>query len=169
MIRAWGAALVLAGGILAGYLGRCWYQKRARCIREWLDALETMERLICDLGCSTPEVLERLGQETGSLGMLFRRCREQVERGSADGFAALWRDALAREEMPLRRAEQEILLQLGDVLGQFDAARQCETLRTAARRMERRLECAEDERRRLGRLWCLLGGASGALVAILLL
>ena len=169
MIRTCGAALVVTGGILAGYLGRCWYQKRARCIREWLDTLETMERLIGDLGCSTPDVLERLGQETGSLGALFQRCRERIESGRTDGFAALWRDALAREEMPLRREEQEILLQLGDVLGQFDAARQCEALRTAARRMERRLECAEDERQRLGRLWCLLGGASGALMAILLL
>ena len=96
----------------------------------------------------------------GALGQLERELT----------FRQLWREALDGEpDLLLDERESQILLELGEVLGRYDVEGQSGALRNSVLELGRCLAGAEEEQRRLGRVYTTLGLGSGAMLVILLL
>ena len=72
-------------------------------------------------------------------------------------------------ELLLAEPERAVLRELGQVLGRYDAGDQLTALERAERALNACLARAEEDRRRLGRVYTALGVGSGAMLAILLL
>ena len=64
---------------------------------------------------------------------------------------------------------QAALAPLGDILGRYDGQAQREGTQAVRRTLERQAQRWEDERRRQGRVYQVLGLSGGAFLAILLL
>ena len=72
-------------------------------------------------------------------------------------------------DLLLDERESQILLELGEVLGRYDVEGQSGALRNSVLELGRCLAGAEEEQRRLGRVYTTLGLGSGAMLVILLL
>ena len=57
---------------------------------------------------------------------------------------------------------------LGAVIGRYDVAQQRPALAAAGRRLEEHMLQAEEEKRRLGRMWSVLGVSAGLLAVVML-
>ena len=101
---------------------------------------------------------------------LFAHCRDHLWELGEKSFGQLWREALDGEpDLLLDERESQILLELGEVLGRYDVEGQSGALRNSVLELERCLAGAEEEQRRLGRVYTTLGLGSGAMLVILLL
>lgn len=76
---------------------------------------------------------------------------------------------LERELAGLSREEKELLMQLGSVLGRFDAETQCHALDQCAARLDEARQSAQEKWQRQKRLYLVLGGGMGTALALLLL
>ena len=67
------------------------------------------------------------------------------------------------------REDRTLLEQLGPVLGRYDGDSQRQALERVLAELSRRRERAEEDRRRLGRVYGVLGVTAGLFLAILLI
>lgn len=169
MMRWLGAVLVVGGGLWLG-LGRArWHQSRVRVLRALLLALEQLERELRESARPMPDLLAVLAEPPGPLQGCFTACRAGLAELEERPFESVWRSAIQGACLPLTAEELEPVLGLGRVLGRYDQESQRKAIQGARPALERNLEQALDDRRRLGRLDCALGASAGLLAAILLL
>ena len=110
------------------------------------------------------------GTAVTGAGGLFAHCRDHLWELGEKSFGQLWREALDGEpDLLLDERESQILLELGEVLGRYDVEGQSGALRNSVLELGRCLAGAEEEQRRLGRVYTTLGLGSGAMLVILLL
>lgn len=83
-------------------------------------------------------------------------------------FGESWRQAVEELEL-LSPDAQAALLPLGEVLGRYEADSQRKALEHVRQALEREEQRAQEERRRLGRVYQALGLSGGAFLVILLL
>lgn len=169
MIRLVGAALV---GLSCGWLGI----KNARRLSERVEALETldsalgqMERELAMRLSPLPQLMEELSAHTASPAReLFAGCRTALDGLGRERFADAWTRLV--EELPdLQAEDRRALVPLGQVLGRYDGAGQRETIAGTRRALGELRARAEEDSRRLGRVYRALGAAGGGFLIILLL
>ena len=78
-----------------------------------------------------------------------------------------WGQAL--EGVPCPPQDRQLLLALGHILGRYDVQGQLDSLAALEQALEERLDQAEEERRRLGKVYGMLGVTGGLFLAILLI
>ncbi len=168
MIREIGGLLAFGGCFLLGL-------RKAAALREGerhlAQAAEDMEELARLLEWSSPplgELLNRMEARDGPLRPVYQHCLRELERPDRLGFAQIWREALAALGGLSNRGLEE-LAGAGDLLGQFDPVRQAEGLNALGGRLRRLAAEAGEERKRMGRVYCVAGGATGLLLVIVLL
>jgi stage III sporulation protein AB len=116
-----------------------------------------------------PQLMERLERRTaGAARQMFRVCRQGLERLEREEFSALWHRAVA-ETVQLGAEGQHCLDPLGHTLGRFDSREQCRTVSAVRGRLEELRGRTEEECRRQGKVYRVLGLSGGVFLVILLL
>lgn len=170
MLRLVGAALLVAGPAMAGFLAAQRLARRPRVLRELMRALEQMEREITFRLTPLPQLFTALSQlYKDPVGELFAQCVEGLNALGALPVAEIWRDALRTADLDLDERSLRALQELGDVLGQYDEQGLHTALKRAGAELEAAAELAELERERKGRMDQVLGLTAGAFLAILLI
>ena len=168
----WMGALLLTGGAAglglraAGRLG-----ERVRALRALAGGLGILSRELSFRRAAMPELMGRAAAQAGEPARgLFVRCRDQLYQLGERTFGQIW--AAALEETPqllLAEPERAALYELGEVLGCYGADDQIAALTRAEQTLMDSLTRAEEDRRRLGRVYTALGVGSGVMLTILLL
>ena len=170
MIRMLGAVLLIAGcgGLGLGAVGRL--DGRVRDLRELAAGLDAMERELGWRLAPLPEALEAAGQAAGGgAARFFTRCAQAARHTDGRAFQELWRDSLEAAPLRLAEGDRALLRRLGPVLGRYDGDSQRRALEEASAELRALREGAAEDRRRLGRVYTVLGVAGGLLLVILLI
>lgn len=170
MLKAIGAAFVLAGTLFGGYSQVFRLKKRERLLRDLTEGLKCMQAELCFRAAPLGEVLGRIGG-----GM----------RGEAGGFYGEWAAELgrkpdgARGEMGSRvigrwlrllsEEEQQVFFFLFGILGRYDLEVQKNALEEASVKLMHFTEKAKEERVRLSRVYMVLSAALGLGVVLVCL
>lgn len=169
MVHLMGAVLLAAGCGYLGFQAAEGLRRRSRNLSEMARALALLEGEL-ELG-SPPlgQLLERVaGRCSGPAKVLLEGCVQGLERLDREDFSALWRRKVA-QLTELGEEGQAALAPLGDILGRYDGQAQREGAQAVRRTLERLAQRWEEERRRQGRVYQVLGLSGGAFLAILLL
>lgn len=170
MIRLMGACLLMAGcGALGlGAVGRL--DGRVRDLRELSAGLEILQRELGWRLSPLPGALAAAAAGVhGRAARFFAFCAQGA--GALEGvpFRELWAEGLARCPLGLDREARALLEQLGPVLGRYDGESQCQALEGVLAGFARCEVLAMEDRRRLGRVYGVLGVTAGLFLTILLI
>ena len=171
MLRLVGALLLTSGAAGLGLCAAGQLGDRVRSLRSLVGGLEILRRELSFRRTAMPELMERTARQSSEPARyLFARCRDHLEELGERSFGQIWARAVEAEpELLLTREEGAVLAELGQVLGRYDADGQIAALERAEEGLKACLTRAEEDRRRLGRVYTALGVGSGAMLAILLL
>ncbi len=170
MIRLAGACLLMAGcGALGlGAVGRL--DGRVRDLRELSAGLDILRRELGWRLAPLPNALETAAAGVhGRAARFFAFCAQGAGKPEAAPFQTLWREGLERCPLCLDREDRALAEQLGPVLGRYDGDSQRQAVETVLAALSRRRELAEEDRRRLGRVYGVLGVTAGLFLVILLI
>jgi len=165
-------AMLVIGATGAFGISSAWRMGlKVRVLRGLITAIETMRNEICDRQTPLPELMARLAAETEApVHRLFRRVTLGMAQLGSRSFYSIWREAVAESsQLELSESERHTLLDLGKVLGRYDAENQSHVLRYTARRLEGYLGRAEARRQEQGKVHAVLGLAVGIFVALILM
>ena len=170
MIRFLGAALLVAGcgglGLSAANRLDC----RVRDLRELSAGLEILQRELSWRLAPLPEALEAAAGGThGRAAQFFAFCARESKRLAGAPFRTLWSRGLERSPLRLSREDRVLLEQLGPVLGRYDGDSQRQAVENVLTGLGRQQAQAEDDRRRLGRVYGVLGLTAGVFLALVLI
>lgn len=171
MLRALGAALIIAATGSMGLRGVLALRKRTAVLAGLIASLQIMESEICSRMAPMREVLEQLTREAPPpVRGLYRRAYGGLEALGRCSFFTVWKMAVEKSrELDLRPEEEQTLTDLGLSLGRYDVREQAEAIGRAERRLEAALAKAEEERARDSKLHAFFGIASGIFAVIILL
>lgn len=169
MMKLVGAALVVAGCGAMGLGAVRRLDGRVRDLRELAAGLEALQRELCWRLAPLPEALKEAAGEThGRAAQFFDQCAQGAGT-LGHPFQQIWQEGLERCPLQLDREDQGVLEQLGPVLGRYDADSQRQAIEGAAAGLTRRQAQAVEDRRRLGRVYAVLGMTAGLLLVVLLI
>lgn len=165
MLKAFGALAVFLGLSWCGFQRAGWYRRRLRCLEAWHRGVLEGERMLCDLGETTPAFLKRLEREP-PLREMAQGCLDRLAREQR--LESAWSGALESAGLPLTQEERRTVAALGAVIGRYDVSQQRPALEAARSRLEEQMARAEEEKGRLGRMWSVLGVSAGVLAVVML-
>ena len=169
MVRLLGAALVAAGAAWLGFRAAAALSTRARALEEMAQGLALLEQELELDGPPLPQLMERLeGGTRGPAKALFRDCRRALDELERESFSQAW-ERLVRSREELGREGRGALLSLGETLGRCDCGEQRRAVSRVRKRLTELARRTEEERRRQGKVYQVLGLSGGAFLIILLL
>lgn len=162
-----GAVLIVAGCGGVGFLMALADKREYDSILQLIQALDFMT---CELSyrmTPLPELCRRAADRCrGSVCAVFRKLAEELERQIAPDAASCMRSAIVNcPDIPLKTAE--LLIQLGQSLGQFDLQGQLMGLQGLKEACELARKGMEQDRPQRLRSYQTLGLCAGAAIAIL--
>lgn len=170
MLKLIGSLFLLCGCSGIGLLLVKNLDNRVSVIRDLLCALETMER---ELSFRMPLLEDMLFAAEKSVKDPTRSflnvCREGVRKKADTPFAEIWNTAAQENLSIIKIQELESLFLLGGILGRYDCDGQKMAIEQACVELRNTLSEAIIERKSRGRVYNVLGTATGAFLAILLL
>jgi stage III sporulation protein AB len=171
MLKFIGAVCILGAAALFGFVQALHYARRPKQIRQMIAALQRMETEIVYALTPLPEALHTLSRQTAEpLSSLFRLTSERLRSQSGLATREIWqqtvKDVWKRSSMKM--PEQDIIQQLGTVLGLSDRNDQVKHLRLAVSQLQAEESDAREEQRRYEKMWKSLGLLIGALIVILM-
>lgn len=169
MVRLMGAVLLAAGCGYLGFQAAEGLRRRSRSLRQMARALALAEGEL-ELGAPPlGQMLERVAERSqGPAKELLRACAKGVERLDQEEFSALWHRQVAGLA-ELGEEGRAALAPLGELLGRYDGQAQREGAAAVRRALEEQARHWEEESRRQGRVYQMLGLSGGAFFVILLL
>lgn len=170
MIRLMGAALLIAGCGGLGLGAVSCLDSRVRDLRELAAGLEILQRELGWRLSPLPAALEAAAAGAqGRAAHFFQFCAQGAECLAGTPFQQLWLDGLERCPLRLGTEDRALLEQLGPVLGRYDGDSQRQAVEDVLVGLHRQQGQAEDDRRRLGRVYGVLGVTAGLFLAIVLI
>ena len=169
MIRVLGAALLTVGcgGLGLSAVNRL--DSRVRDLRELSAGLEILQRELGWRLSPLPKALEAAGEGTHErAAQFFAFCAQGIEQLAGVPFRALWNRGLEQCPLRLSREDRALLEQLGPVLGRYDGDSQRQAVENVLTGLLRQQTQAEDDRRRLGRVYGVLGLTAGLFLTLML-
>ena len=170
MIRFLGAALLTAGcgGLGLSAVNRL--DSRVLDLRELSAGLEILQRELGWRLSPLPTALEAAAGGThGRAAQFFTFCAQGSKQLAGAPFRTLWCKGLEQCPLRLSREDRVLLEQLGPVLGRYDGDSQRQAVENVLAGLSRRRAQAEDDRRRLGRVYGVLGVTAGLLLTLMLI
>ena len=170
MIRFIGAALLTAGCGGFGLSAVNRLDGRVRDLRELSAGLEILQRELGWRLAPLPEALETAAGGThGGAAQFFSFCARESKRLAGAPFRMLWSKGLEQCPLRLSREDRALLEQLGPVLGRYDGDSQRQAVENTLTGLSRQQAQAEDDRRRLGRVYGVLGLTAGLFLTLMLI
>ena len=170
MIRLLGAALLMAGcgGLGLSAVNRL--DSRVRDLRELSAGLEILRRELGWRLSPLPEALEAAAGGTHErAARFFAFCAQGSKQLDGTPFRTLWNNGLEQCTLRLSREDRALLEQLGQVLGRYDGDSQRQAVENVLASLGRQQAQAEDDRRRLGRVYGVLGLTAGLFLTLVLI
>ncbi|MBR4099195.1 MAG: stage III sporulation protein AB [Clostridium sp.] len=169
MLTAVGGILVAAGCWGLGFQAATRLREQERALRDAEQGLQLLERELALRETPLPQLMGLLEERCrGSACALFAACRRGLERLDETPFAQSWQSAV--EDCPGLTGEgKQALLSLGNILGRYEGGEQCRAVTAVRQELGDILRRAEENRRRMGRVYQMLGLSGGAFLVILLL
>ena len=169
MIRFLGAALLTAGCGGLGLSAVSRLDSRVRDLRELSAGLEILQRELGWRLAPLPRALEAAaGGTQGRAAQFFTYCARESKQLAGIPFRALWSRGLEQCPVRLSREDRALLEQLGPVLGRYDGDSQRQAVENVLAGLSRQQAQAEDDRRRLGRVYGVLGITAGLFLTLML-
>ena len=170
MIHTFGAALLImgCGGLGLSAVNRL--DSRVQDLRGLSAGLEILQRELGWRLSPLPRALEAAAEGThGRAAQFFAFCAQGVKQLAGASFQTLWNKGLEQCPLRLSREDRALLEQLGPILGRYDGDSQRQAVENVLSGLSSRLARAEDDRRRLGRVYGVLGVTAGLFLAIALI
>ena len=170
MTRLFGAILIVAGCGALGLAGVARLDGRVRDLGELAAGLDVLQRELGWRLTPLPPALETAAKASrGAAAQFFSQCGKGAGRGNGQAFQQVWRDCLNAAPLRLAAGDKALLERLGPVLGRYDGDSQRLALEDAAAGLRGLQGEASDDRRRLGRVYGVLGITVGLFLVILLI
>lgn len=170
MLKLLGALCVMTGALGCGSGAVGGLRRRAQALEELHASLVWLEEELTFRMAPLPQLLERLGGDRpGEVGCFFQETAKGLEEDPEGGLYQSWRQAMVRRLPMLRPEERQVLLEVGQTLGRYDAQTQRQALGRGARRLAALREEARGEARRLGKVHAALSLAGGAAAILVLI
>ncbi|WP_261301217.1 stage III sporulation protein SpoIIIAB [Paenibacillus andongensis] len=171
MLKFVGGVLIIGAATLFGFLKAAHYVRRPKQIRSLISALGRMETEIMYALTPLPEAFASLSKQVAEpLSSLFRITSERLSKSDGKSTREIWQwsvnDVWTRTSM--KQAEQEVVLQLGAVLGLTDRSDQIKHLRLAISQLQTEETESREEQNRYEKMWKSLGVLIGALIVIVM-
>lgn len=169
MLKLTGAFCVLLGAAWWGLGAVGQLRERTRTLERLRGALCYLEEELAFRLTPLPALLERLSQRgEGRVSRFFQETLAGLRADPEGGLRPSWRRAMVRQLSILQEEERQTLLEVGEILGRYDAQAQRQILRQAVERLEEQCRRSSQEERRLGRVYAALSLAGGAAVILVL-
>lgn len=170
MTRFLGAALVMAGCVWVSLGAVCRLDGRVKDLEELAAGLETLKRELCWRLTPLPAAMQEAAEGThGRAAALFDWCARETCRLDGRTFQQIWQDGLECCPLVLNEEDRAALERLGPVLGRYDADGQRQAIDGAVGSLNHRKAQAAEDRKRLGRVYGVLGMTAGLFLVILLI
>jgi stage III sporulation protein AB len=166
-----GAVFIIFAATLFGMLQARHYARRPKQIRGLIGALQRMETEMTYALTPLPELLSSLAKQTAEpLADLYRKISEQLTGSSGISTREIWQQEVMMtwKGTSMKLPEQEVMLQLGHVLGLSDRSDQVKHLRLAVSQLQAEEADAREDQRRYEKMWKSLGVLIGGLIVILM-
>lgn len=169
MLKLLGALLVMGGALWWGLSAVGQLRRRVRVLEELRTSLVWLGEELTFRLTPLQRLLERLAREKPDpVGQFFQDALEGLRRDPEAGLYPSWRRAMVGWLDGLKEEERQALLEAGQTLGRYDAKTQSQALARSARRLDAARAQAEEEARRLGRVYTALSVAAGAAAVLVL-
>jgi stage III sporulation protein AB len=171
MLKFIGAVCIIIAASLYGFLQALHYARRPKQIRGLIGALQRMETEMTYALTPLPELLASLAKQTVEpLADLYRKTSEQLTSSSGMSTREIWQHEVQEtwKKTSMKLPEQEVMLQLGHVLGMSDRSDQVKHLRLAVSQLQVEEVDAREEQRKYEKMWKSLGVLIGGLIVILM-
>lgn len=170
MLKMMGIILIMGGSIAIGMSANGKLRLRIRVLSALINALDMMYSEISCMLTPTQDILEKLMQcNAEPVRSFFKDCRDNMVRRSDMPFSLIWGRAVKEAEyLELKPQEKQALIDIGGVLGRYEAPEQLKVISHARRNLESHLHVAEKDKLRLGKLYGSLSVVCG-LAAIIVL
>ena len=160
--------MVGCGGLGLSAVNRL--DRRVRDLRELSAGLEILQRELGWRLSPLPNALEAAAEGTHERAAgFFKFCAQGSRQLAGASFRTLWSRGLEQCPLRLSREDRALLEQLGPVLGRYDGESQRQAVENVLTGLSRQRVQAEDDRRRLGRVYGVLGVTAGLFLAIVLI
>lgn len=170
MLKLMGALCVMVGALWWGLSAVGELRRRVETLEGLREGLSYLDRELTFRLAALPELLEQLGQKDSSpAAAFFGEVFCQLQKDPEGGLRQSWRVAMTRHLDLLHAGERQVLMEVGQALGRYDAQTQSKTLARAGRRLEAYRQTAQEEAKRLGRVYAALAVAGGAGFVLVLL
>lgn len=170
MTQVMGAVLLTVG---CGAMGLGAVRRLDRRVRDLWELSAGLDVLRRELGCRLaplPAALRVAAEECHSCAArFFEGCAQGAGGLHGRSFQQVWREELETCPLQLTAEDRQMLEQLGSVLGRYDGESQCMAIEEEVSRLGRQIVQAREERRRLGRVYGVLGMTAGLFLAVLLI
>lgn len=171
--------VIKIAGIIMVLTGSCGLGIRlARNWREHLELLEQLRKMIFLLkgqilyaNAPLEEAFERVGNKSGgSLGDLFVRVAERIEKQQGEGFFDLWKEEVHNMEpaLPLSKRDRKELTAFGEHLGYLDRDMQERTMLLYLEQLDLDIDYLREHLRERSRLYTSLGVVGGLFLVIIM-
>ena len=170
MVKMIGAGLVMAGTGGLGWLAVKRLSERAEILLALQGAMAYLEEEVSFRLTPLPILFAYLSENRpGTVGAFFRLVLDGLGRAEDGSLRPAWSRAV-REGFPtLRFEERQVLEELGEVLGHYDAKTQANALKLTGERLAKLYIRAQEERARLGKVYLALGVAAGLVTVLVLI
>ena len=170
MLKLLGAFCIMTVSLWCGTQAVGGLRRRARALEELHAGLAWLEEELTFRLTPLPELLEQLGsRRQGETGRFFQEANRLLGLDPEGGLCQSWRQAMVRCLPLLKGEERQVLLEVGQTLGRYDAATQRQALARHNRRLAAFRDQAQSEVRRLGKVYATLSAAGGAMVVLVLI
>lgn len=170
MLKTLGGLLIMAGALWCGVSAVERLRRRARVLEELRASLVWLAEELTFRLTPLPRLLERLSlEQPGPTGLFYQEALAGLDQDPEGGLRQSWRRAMVLQLDFLKEEERQVLVEVGQTLGRYDAQAQAQVLSQAAGRLETIRAQAGEEARRLGRVYTALSLAAGAALVLLLL
>ena len=169
MIRTVGTILLLTASISLGFGAAGGLKARVQDLKMLIHSLEIMERELEAHLTPLPQLLEMASNSTKkNVKEFYSLCKSGLDRQNGHSFCGIWSNAAEAAQLRILEQDLQLLVELGSVLGRYDAAGQCCALMETREKLTFALTEAEIQKNRLGNVYTTLGIASGAILSIVL-
>ncbi|RKD25570.1 stage III sporulation protein AB [Ammoniphilus oxalaticus] len=166
-----GACILLFSATMLGFHTATRYAKRPQQIRELGIALQLLETEICYGATALPLALDYVSKRArGEVGRLFQQAAQRLLAEDGRSTAECWEQAVEQvwSSMTMKKAEKEIMLHLGSVLGKSEKEDQRKHIRLTLMNLQQEEMVARDEQQKYEKMCRSLGILGGILAVILM-
>lgn len=179
LMRAAGAALVIAGASGCGWWQACQYRRRLKELEQLRQMIFLLKGQILYANAPLSEAFEAVGRRSeGRLARMFTDVAARIEDQQGEPFSEIWSEETERlagqdgekeaDATALTKEDRQSLAALGKHLGFLDKEAQERTLLLYLEQLEEQTASLREHRQERCRLYTSLGVMGGMFLAILL-